>query len=185
MVAIYGLTSMSAMLLTTYFYTSPSPKVPKSCAVGQTSFAYNLYHSTFVVAAGYVSIAIYLYVFIAYRRASRQIASNTVTNQRQATAVQRRLTVTLGIIAISTLFFFIAPFTILAVCAWMNVVPPHVLIIGIVARFSTIINVFIYLYRQKEMRQEMWALVRCKMGGNTATSVMTLTTGRSMTVRDH
>jgi dolichyl-phosphate-mannose--protein O-mannosyl transferase len=60
----------------------------------------------------------------------------------------------LGIISISTLLFFIAPFSILAVCAWMNVVPPQSLVIGIFARFSTIINML--SMRQKEMRHEMW-----------------------------
>jgi hypothetical protein len=148
------------MLLTTYFDTSKLSTTPKLCSTASFSRSYDYFQATLNTGAGYVSVGIYICVFIAYRRAKRQIVSH---HEDQIMAAQeRRLTVTLGIITISTLFLVVIPDTIYFVCAFMNVPPPETALLGIINRLSTICNVAIYVVRQKEMRKEMWALIMCK-----------------------
>jgi hypothetical protein len=170
MVTLFGLLSVAAMLLTTYFGTDRDDQnVNKACTSQVViTLSYNSFHMTFVPGAGLLSVGIYICVYFAYKRAvvnhrSAGADSNAITNQ------QRRLTVTLGIITVSTLFLFDIPMSIFAVSALMNVIPPQVVILGIFMRFSIITNVAIYLYRQKEMRAKMWALICCKNLKMTAT----------------
>jgi hypothetical protein len=159
-VVLFGALSMAAMFLATHFETDNTPTAPKLCSTG-TIFpdSYNLFHVAFVAGASYISVVIYICVFFAYRRATKvRISPNDHTHDSQ----QRRLTVTLGIITTSTLFLYIIPFSYLSICALMKVVPPFPNVIGVFFRCSTIINVLIYVYRQKEMREEMWALIKCE-----------------------
>uniref|UniRef100_A0A914UW30 G-protein coupled receptors family 1 profile domain-containing protein n=1 Tax=Plectus sambesii TaxID=2011161 RepID=A0A914UW30_9BILA len=135
----------------------------KYCSGFPTQHWYDLYQNTLIITGcGYASVAIYIGVFFVYRRTMRQTAPlSTTANNQQVVEHQQRLTVTLGIITLSTLIFFNIPFTIITVCKWLNVNVPQA-ILGIISRFSTIINVVLYIFRQKEMREAIWALVRCK-----------------------
>jgi hypothetical protein len=161
------------MLLSTYFGTSHLPNINKLCARPAAAATYNLYQPTLVAGAGCISVAIYICVFVAYRRTMSQISPNTSLHDQKAIILQRRLTVTLGIITVSTFFLFIIPFSIIAVYTLMNTVLPQAALLGTISRFSTIINVAIYVYRQKEMRREIGALIRCKKE-----NIMTLSSGR-------
>jgi hypothetical protein len=159
---------MAAMFLTTYFQTDNTPTAPKSCPTGTIfAFSYNLFHTIFVAGASYTSVAIYICVFFAFRRATKlRISPNDQSHDSQ----QRRLTVTLGIITSSTFFLFVIPFSYLSVCALMNVDPMYPTLIGVLFRCSMVSDVFIYLYRQKEMREEMWALIKFKKATTTSVS---------------
>uniref|UniRef100_A0A914X9U4 G-protein coupled receptors family 1 profile domain-containing protein n=1 Tax=Plectus sambesii TaxID=2011161 RepID=A0A914X9U4_9BILA len=179
LLALFGVFSSAAMLLSTYFGTKNATTVTKMCTNPGIPYAYNLYQQTMIAGAGYLSVIIYFFVFLSYRRAVRNIAPSTnVIGEQHAVALQRRLTVTLGIITISTFIFFIIPYTIFAVCAWMNVVAPQPSLLATISRFSTIINVVIYMYRQKEMRSEMRALLTC-----TKPTRWTSSTGRTVVAR--
>uniref|UniRef100_A0A914WZ48 G-protein coupled receptors family 1 profile domain-containing protein n=1 Tax=Plectus sambesii TaxID=2011161 RepID=A0A914WZ48_9BILA len=164
-VAIFGATSFAAMFLSTYYsIASHERNVTKYCSGFPTQFWYDFYQNTLLInICGYVSVAIYIGVFFGYRRVKRQTAplSTTLRNQHMVEQ-QQRLTVTLGIITMSTLIFFNIPYTIIAVYKLMNVDTPQPTLLGIISRFSAIINVVLYVYRQKEMKKAIWALVRCK-----------------------
>lgn len=157
------------MFLTAY-YDPNAPNETKACYTPPLTYSYNLYETTLNAGSGCVSVAINICVFIAYHRAMRQITSSILTNEQRVLVQQRRLTVTLGIMAVSTLIFYIIPFTVLAVYAWMNVVPPNVTLLFLPVRCSTIINVVIYVTRQKEMRSAMWALLTCRKAKSTWTN---------------
>ena len=148
--ALFGVLSLTAMLLTTYYGTDNIPSAPKLCLTGTVfPFSYNLFHMTFVAGAGLMSVAIYICVFIVYRHGAR---NRITSNNDQSNDIQHRLTVTVGIITFSTLFFDILPFSFLSACALLNVVPPEPQLIGVIFRCSTINNVLIYVYRQEEMQ---------------------------------
>uniref|UniRef100_A0A914VFS1 G-protein coupled receptors family 1 profile domain-containing protein n=1 Tax=Plectus sambesii TaxID=2011161 RepID=A0A914VFS1_9BILA len=165
LVAIFGATSLTAMFLSTY-YTSASHELTatKYCSGFPTQYWYDLYQTMLIITGcGYVSVAIYVCVFFVYRRTTRQTAPlSTSSHNQQMIEQQQRLTVTLGIITLSTLILFNIPFTIFAVCKLLGVSAPQPTLLGIISRFSTIINVVLYVYRQKEMKKAIWALVRCK-----------------------
>ena len=150
------------MFVSTYFDTPPVSSMTMLCANAVLSSSYNLYHQTHICCAGFASVAIYVGVFFVYRRSVSQISPNGTISAQRALELQRRLTVTLGIITLSTLIFLIIPLSIHAVYAWMNVKIQFSAVTGTISRFSTVINVVIYVYRQKEMRTEMWALLTCK-----------------------
>jgi hypothetical protein len=152
---------MATMFISSYFGTSPllSATNTKVCTLLPTPHWYYVYHMTLISGAGCVSVAIYIGIFFAYRHNNHVTAlARARTNQPHFTislaklAIQRRLTVTLGIITVSTLIFFIIPYTILAVTLWIGKDPPQPTVLSVVSKFSTIINVLIYLYRQKEVR---------------------------------
>jgi hypothetical protein len=108
---------------------------------------------TLISSAGCASVAIYIAILFVHRFANHGIAPaniSTTYQQELSTAqlaVQRRLTVTLGIITTSTLIFFIIPYTILAVYLWIGKNTPQPILLGVITKFSTINNVFIYVYR--------------------------------------
>jgi hypothetical protein len=170
-VVLFGVVSSLAMLLSTYFFTLDAQNDTKLCVQLPVSFVYNLYHYSLLTGAGCISVAIYIGVFVAYRHTMRQISPNSITNEQKAFVLQRRLTVTLGIITVSTLIFFVIPFSILSVYAFMNVVPPQGAVLGTISRFSTIINVAIFVFRQKEMRKEICGLILCKRGNHNVPTV--------------
>jgi hypothetical protein len=154
--------------MSTYFGTDPNVlNVNKLCTSRVVfTYAYYLFHMTFVPFAGYLSVAIYICVYVAYRRA---VSHNAGASNNAITDQQRRLTITLGIITVSTLFLFSIPLSVFTLCALMGIAAPQPLLLGIFIRFSTICNVAIYLYRQKEMRAKMRALICCKNERRTAT----------------
>uniref|UniRef100_A0A914WFA5 G-protein coupled receptors family 1 profile domain-containing protein n=1 Tax=Plectus sambesii TaxID=2011161 RepID=A0A914WFA5_9BILA len=135
------------MFLSTY-YTTASHVITatKYCSGFPTQYWYELYQNTgIVVGCGYFSVAIYIGVFSVYRRAMHQTAplsaTSTTSHNQQMVEQQQRLTVTLGIITLSTLIFFNIPYTIFAVYKWLDVAVPQATPLGIISRFSTIINV--------------------------------------------
>jgi hypothetical protein len=77
---------------------------------------------------------------------------------------ERRLTVTLGLITISSLVFFIGPFSVLAIFYYLNYTAPTSITIALsmLNRVSTIANIVIYVYRQEEVRPGMWKILTCK-----------------------
>uniref|UniRef100_A0A914VK82 G-protein coupled receptors family 1 profile domain-containing protein n=1 Tax=Plectus sambesii TaxID=2011161 RepID=A0A914VK82_9BILA len=165
LVAVFGAKSLTAMFFSTYYtQTSHELNATKYCSGFPTQFWYDFYQNTLLInICGYVSVAIYIGVFFVYRRVKRQTAPlSTSSHNQQMVEQQQRLTVTLGIITLSTLIFFNIPYTIIAVYKLLNLDTPQPTLLGIISRFSAIINVVLYVYRQKEMKKAIWALVRCK-----------------------
>lgn len=82
--------------------------------------------------------------------------------KKQAKA-QRRLTVTLGLITISTIIFYIVPFSVVAAIFYMSISAPAFLTIGLamLCRISSVANILIYMYRQTEVRPGMWKILSC------------------------
>jgi hypothetical protein len=163
------------MLLSTYSdATTHIPKINKLCGRPAASPTYNVYQPTLVAGAGCISVAIYICVLFYYRQTMHQIYPNALNyaDQRAQKLIvrQRRLTVTLGIITASTCFLFIIPFSIIAVYTLMYAGLPQAALFRTISRFSTIVNVAIYVYRQKEIRKEIWALFKCK-NDNTSTTL--------------
>jgi hypothetical protein len=103
-----------------YFGTDPNVlNVNKLCTSRVVfTYAYYLFHMTFVPFAGYLSVAIYICVYVSYRRA---VSHNAGASNNAITDQQRRLTITLGIITVSTLFLFSIPLSVFTLCALMGI----------------------------------------------------------------
>jgi hypothetical protein len=157
------------MFTSTYFDTSHTASIPKLCTVSAFSHSYNLYNLTVIAGSGLLSVVIYFGVFVVYRRSMNRIEPRTNDQQQRAIAQQRRLTVTLGIITASTLFLSVIPFIIGVFYVFMNIVFTQSALVGVISRFSTISNVAIYVYRQKEVQTAMWKLVKCRKTTATGT----------------
>lgn len=116
----------------------------------------------FMTIVGLLSVAIYAKMYFVYRRAVRQVAPGSTNNRQVQT--QQRLTVTLGIIVVCTLFFFILPTTVTLITRWMKLPLPILFYqaLGTVTRFSTVLNIGVYIIRQKEIRAAMWSVLRCR-----------------------
>ena len=158
-VALFGVASTTAMYLTSYFYTDPRPISGLTCSGNLFSFSYEIFHIASIAGSGYASFVVYIFVFVAYRRAMRKTASLTTAHEQTAINTQRRLTVTVGIINISTLSATVS-FSILSYNGYVRGYNPFYLVP--IVRLSTVNNVLIYLYRQKEMRTAMWKLIKCR-----------------------
>jgi hypothetical protein len=179
LVALFGVVSTTAMFLTTYFYTDPGPTVGLTCSHDLFSFSYEIFHIASIAGSGYASFVVYICVFIAYRRAMRKTASITTVHGHEQRAIngdqQRRLTVTVGLINVSTLCATLS-FSLLSYNALTGGVSFFLLVP--IVRLSTVNNVLIYVYRQKEMRTAMWELIKCK-------KVSTMSTTDSMAYMAH
>ena len=124
---------------------------------------------------GCLSVVLYIAMFFAYRKVvSTQVTPGSANDQQ--ILVQRRLAVTLGMIVVCTLILFILPSTVVAVSGFLNINLPAPVIsaIGSLTRISTIVDIGIYIFRQKEIRSGMWNILRCK----NAQSSVTIQVGR-------
>ena len=92
-----------------------------------------------------------------------KIAPSLSFTDQTAAIAQRQLTVTLGIIMFSTMIFFIGPYSVFAFAAWKGESAPQATILGTISRFSTIINILIYVVRQKDIREGIKKIFRKKI----------------------
>jgi hypothetical protein len=160
LVGILGVILLLHLLGSAYFFPQPM-EITKICSAAAFSVNFSLFMYTSVSVVGCSSVFIYVGVFFAYRKATRKPTQVSMQSNEQH-LMERRLTVTLGIISLSTLFLFTVPYSILAVTHWMNVPTPQSFLLIDLSRISAFINVVIYVQRQKEIRQGMWNLIRCK-----------------------
>uniref|UniRef100_A0A914UJ58 G-protein coupled receptors family 1 profile domain-containing protein n=1 Tax=Plectus sambesii TaxID=2011161 RepID=A0A914UJ58_9BILA len=165
-VAIVALTTLSAMFLSSYFGLPHKENLDRMCT-GLIFPAWFLkFHYSFVTGVNLLSITIYMGVYFFYRRLMKQTAPQSGSDDEvQRSAKQRRLTVTLGIITISTFIFYVCPTTVLAVSTWWSKPVPqqYTFIIAAMTRTCTLINFVIYVVRQREIRQGMWKLLTCRI----------------------
>uniref|UniRef100_A0A914UXF2 G-protein coupled receptors family 1 profile domain-containing protein n=1 Tax=Plectus sambesii TaxID=2011161 RepID=A0A914UXF2_9BILA len=158
----------SAVIYFSIYYGS-LPAVSADCPVTVFPPWYSQYFYTLISALGFLSILIYFGVFVAYHRAQSALPSN-VLNQQSHNAMQRRLTVTLGIVCFSTLFLFTIPYGIFAWGKWTKTYITIGSLLGNMTRMSSIVNVVIYIVRQKELRTAMVKLVIPQSKVSTVTS---------------
>ena len=168
MVAFFAFASLFAMFLSIYFNKTDAPTVTKMCAVTPFAYSYTSCQYTLITVASCASVAIYILVFITYRRTMVAISPNISNSEEEAIAQQRRLTVTLGIISVSTIIFFLIPSAFVTVYAWMHIplTPTKSVILAAMIKCSTTINVAIYVYRQREVRREIWKIVGMQKSDN-------------------
>jgi ABC-type Fe3+ transport system permease subunit len=164
-VALYGVVSLIALLSSTKYGVSDVSNYTRICSgVSAPLFPewYALYHATFVAAVSLLSVFIYVAVFIAYQSAMRKaVKTMSTVAETQQQANQRRLTITIGIITVSSVVLFIAPMTLNAITIWMNVRTPGRTFITPMLQANAILNTVIYIVRQSEIRAAMWKVLTC------------------------
>jgi small-conductance mechanosensitive channel len=152
---IFSILVLTFLFIFAYLYTGPGSA--RSCNFPQPLWSAALWY-TFLAGIGCLSVGIYFGVYIAFRRASRnvlpmpQMRNNAVD---QSAIAQHRLTVTLGMITISTSVFFVIPYSMIAWYTWTGDSMPFSVAIANLTRFSPIIHVVIYVSRQSEIRAGM------------------------------
>uniref|UniRef100_A0A914URT6 G-protein coupled receptors family 1 profile domain-containing protein n=1 Tax=Plectus sambesii TaxID=2011161 RepID=A0A914URT6_9BILA len=176
---IYFATTCCVLLSTAYYYTLQNPVANFNllCLGAPYAPGYVIYHYTFVPVAGALQVIFTIGIFVSYKWRDKLAKSNKATvrstgAEEQHIKIQRRLTVTLGLITISTVLFFITPFSILAFIFFTGITVPAVLtiILAMSCRVSAIANIIIYVSRQKEVRPGMWKILTCnfKKAANSA-----------------
>jgi hypothetical protein len=161
-----------AMFVSAYFYAPIYSSYTLLCVGAIYPRWYTLFSSSYVTAVGVLTVIVYIFLFTVYRKHLKQMGVGNSNQLRQA-ANQRRLTVTLGFIAISTTIFFIIPVAIYTYYSWMSVASPYTVPLAIISKVSTIANIVIYVSRQREVRPGMWNILRCRRPTNTIAANIT------------
>lgn len=168
LLALFWLLSLIILWLSTYFYVGPVTPNTRLCALPHPQW-YARYLYTFLALFGCLSVSIYAGVFFAYRRATRMVFPSD--SEQEATEhfliLQRRLTVTLGIITVSTLFCSILPTIHYTIFIWLNRPIPYQFIIANLSRITPVVHVAIYVYRQREIRAGMWGVITLNINEST------------------
>jgi hypothetical protein len=162
-VLLYATISMVTMFSSVYFGMNnvvTNSTLTRLCSGTIFPNWFPMFEQTFDLSVSLTGVLIYVGVYLAYRRATSKVTP-IETNNAVQTAMQHRLTVTLGIITCSTFIFFVIPYVVFTLFAWLRLPTPYVILWGTMSRFSTIINVTIYVYRQKEVRNAMYNLLTC------------------------
>jgi hypothetical protein len=91
---------------------------------------------------------------------------NTSVAESQQQANQRRLTIAIGIITLSSVILFIAPMIINAITIWFNIAFPGRNYITQMSQLQAILNTVIYIVRQSEIRSAMLRVLKCRIKGH-------------------
>ena len=143
------------------------------------SYALPKWYSKYVFLAsdavgGYISTGVYVWVMIEYRRHTKDVLQ-TASNTQAAMQLecQRRLTITFGILALFTFFLHSIPTTGVVLLQVFEVSRSmHRILMAIMANISKInsmVDIFVYLWRQKEIRKAMLSLI-CRVEGANVSS---------------
>lgn len=138
-----------SLLASTYFYVGPVIPNTRICSYPHPRW-YGHYSYLLVPILGWFSVIVYVGVFLKFRQSSKAIVPRI--SRDQAANVQRRLTITLGMLTASTLTFFAIPWTYISSYIWMDKVVPYQFIIASYTRICPIVHVLIFFYRQREIR---------------------------------
>uniref|UniRef100_A0A914WCU1 G-protein coupled receptors family 1 profile domain-containing protein n=1 Tax=Plectus sambesii TaxID=2011161 RepID=A0A914WCU1_9BILA len=129
---------------------------------------YSSYDLLFAPICGYISVAIYGGVVVAYRRHVRSTVSVGGYHHDANLKTQKRLTITLGIISFFTLVFYCTPFCLTNSLTWAGLKLPNIYnqMAGIIIRINSVVNLFVYIKRQPDIRNGLLKVVTCSTLGN-------------------
>jgi hypothetical protein len=163
--ALYGFCSWALMLASVYFDANAAIRPHLRTCAGQIFPEwYSLYLYAFVCILNCLGVAIYCAVFVSFRRAVARVYANVSPNDLRD-AQDRRLTVTLGIISISTFLCYTLPNLIFGITAVLDIPLPLLAtqILATIVRMGTIIHFTIYVARQHEVRTAMLRVLKPRL----------------------
>uniref|UniRef100_A0A914X1C0 G-protein coupled receptors family 1 profile domain-containing protein n=1 Tax=Plectus sambesii TaxID=2011161 RepID=A0A914X1C0_9BILA len=162
LVVVYAATIVTALFAVSYFLTTRTANKTRLCVGPWAAPAwFGTIDSGLSSFYGYLSVAIYGAVYYKYRKHFQNsgISQLDVTRARQL-ATQRRVTVTVGIVAFFTFVFFCTPTAFVSLANYFGVTISSTVIYTL-TRTNSIVHIFIYLIRQKDVRQAMISLITC------------------------
>uniref|UniRef100_A0A914UI96 G-protein coupled receptors family 1 profile domain-containing protein n=1 Tax=Plectus sambesii TaxID=2011161 RepID=A0A914UI96_9BILA len=126
--------------------------------MGKIYMATNCY-VRFVLAT--LSVIVYIFVGIAYRRYQMNMCKAFPTSQDRLRKVQRRLTTTVGMCALLTFLLYLLPTTI-AILHLESDTTVWVSVCWVLINVNAVANVFVYSLRHEDIRQGIKLLILCR-----------------------
>uniref|UniRef100_A0A914VX20 G-protein coupled receptors family 1 profile domain-containing protein n=1 Tax=Plectus sambesii TaxID=2011161 RepID=A0A914VX20_9BILA len=165
LIGVYGMISCLAMFASSYL-SPPIGILNRLCSGPPFPAWYNIFQLSFTAGIGLLSVLIYIGVYVAHGKMLKAAVHERLNDQQAKR--QRRLTVTIGVITVSTCVLFVAPSATIVVCYFAGVPAPFGSALGIMSRTSPIVHFGIYIARQRDIRHAMYRLMTCKHNGSTA-----------------
>uniref|UniRef100_A0A914W3Z6 G-protein coupled receptors family 1 profile domain-containing protein n=1 Tax=Plectus sambesii TaxID=2011161 RepID=A0A914W3Z6_9BILA len=169
----YGIIIGACQFLASYYLTERIADKKQVC-LGPTAVPgwFQGVDSNLTAVFGYLSVVIYIGVYLVFRKHMRRSITDEFGNddprRTRQMEMQRRVTVTLGIVTFFTFIFYCAPIAYTSIASYLNI-PFNSSLIWTLTRINSIVNIFIYLVRQQELRRAMISLLLCRPAVSTGT----------------